>query len=140
MKDILYNSLAQAIVKLFKKSHFSLKLILLLFILSSISLASFMVISTIIDYYSYDVITNSRVIYETPTLFPKITICNNNQFCTLKAIEFFKQINKELNASGDIFNETQMLNLTYDFKQETIKLVYNAAVARMLSKNFSDEH
>ena len=51
MKDILYNSLAQAIVKLFKKSKFSLKLILLLFILSSISLASFMVISTIIDYY-----------------------------------------------------------------------------------------
>ena len=47
-QEILYNSLAQTIVKLFKEVHFSLKSILFLFILSSISLASFMVVDAIL--------------------------------------------------------------------------------------------
>ena len=140
LKQNLTIEAVQGFFKIFFASSKTIKCFWTLSLFVANGLNAYLIISSIMTYLSFSVSTSSKQIVENPTDFPKITICNNNQFCTLKAIEFFKQINKELNASGDIFNETQMLNLTYDFKQETIKLVYNAAVARMLSKNFSDEH
>ena len=34
------------------------------------------------EYFAYKVSTTSRIIYENPTLFPKVTFCNVNWFTT----------------------------------------------------------
>ena len=41
-----------------------------------------MVIHSLIVYFNYDVSTTSRTIFETPTLFPKVTFCNINWITT----------------------------------------------------------
>ena len=135
----LTNEAVQGFFKIFFSSSKSIKIFWSLSLILANGLNAYLVISSILTYLSYGVSTSSKAIVENPTDFPQITICNNNQFCTRNAIDTLKQINRELNMSVDIFNETQMNNLTYDVKKEKIKLVYNAAIARMLSKNFSEE-
>jgi hypothetical protein len=81
-KEILCNSLSQAIIKIILTPYLFLKIILLLFVLVSSGLASYLVIQSILVYLSYNVSTTSRTIYETQTLFPKVTFCNYNSFTT----------------------------------------------------------
>jgi hypothetical protein len=82
LKGVLYNSFAQAIIKIIQTPHVTLKIFLILFVLASTSLASYLVVSSILSYFTFDVSTTSRTIYETPTLFPKVTFCNVNWFAT----------------------------------------------------------
>jgi hypothetical protein len=135
MKNILYNSLCQAIIKLFEKSHISLKIILFFFILSSISLASYMVIQTILDYFSYEVTTTSRVIYETPSYFPKVTLCNQNMFTTEYAYEFAKSINSSWNIYT---NKDSLNNMSFTEQFDTRVYFYNLALGNAFNPNFSD--
>ena len=85
LKESLYNSLAQAIVKILQTPHFTLKIFLSLFVLGTSGLASYLVIKSILDYFAYQVITTTRTIHEMPTEFPKITICNLNKYATKHA-------------------------------------------------------
>ena len=82
MKEVLYNSLAQACIKIYQTKHFKLKIFLLMSIIILNCLAFYMVVQSIRSYFDYEVITTSRTIYETPTLFPKVTICNQNMLQT----------------------------------------------------------
>ena len=78
LRDILYNSLAQAVIKLILTPHVVLKIFLIACVLASTGLASFLVIEAILTFLEYGVTTTSRTIFENPTLFPKVTFCNVN--------------------------------------------------------------
>ena len=78
IKESLCNSLAQASIKFHQTKHLKLKMFLLFAIINLNTLALYMVIQSIISYLHYEVITTSRTIYETPTLFPTVAICNQN--------------------------------------------------------------
>jgi hypothetical protein len=82
LKENLYNSLAQAIIKIIQTPHIILKIFLCIFSLASTSLASYLVIQSIVTYFMYEASTTSRTIYENPTPFPKVTFCNVNSFTT----------------------------------------------------------
>ena len=82
MKEVLYNSLAQACIKIYQTKDFKLRIFLLMSIIVLNSLASYLVVQSILSYFDYEVITISRTIYETPTLFPKVVICNQNMLQT----------------------------------------------------------
>ena len=71
LKETLYNSLSQAIIKNFFSPHFILKLFLSLFVIVTSGLASYLAIESTMNYFTYGVTTTSRTVYETPTLFPK---------------------------------------------------------------------
>jgi hypothetical protein len=106
VKEGLYNSLAQAIIKILQTSHFVLKVFLFVFVFSSSGFAAYMVIRAFGEFFSYQVITTSRTIYETPTLFPKITFCNVNKYTTQFAYSV------TLKKSSDYLND-QDFNDTY---------------------------
>jgi hypothetical protein len=91
LKEILYTSLSQAIIKIFLTPHLILKVFLTIFVLVSSVLASYLVIQSIIVYFTYEVTTKSRIVYETPTLFPKVTFCNLNEFTTEYAFNLTQQ-------------------------------------------------
>jgi len=93
LKEVLYNSLAQATIRLYLTPRLIHKLFLVVFILCSSSLASFLVIQSILQYYTYGVSTTSRNIYETPTLFPKVTLCNYNRFTTKYSFDLIQKLN-----------------------------------------------
>lgn len=82
IKERLYNSFAAALIKLISTPHLILKLLLGVFALGSSGLASYMVVQSIFSYLDYGASSTSRTIYESPTLFPKVTFCNVNKYAT----------------------------------------------------------
>ena len=93
-KEVLYNSFAQAIIKVFLTPHLSLKIFWFMLTVFSSVLTSYMMIQSILDYLSYDVITKIRSIQETSSLFPKITFCNVNLHTTKYAFDLFEKFNE----------------------------------------------
>ncbi len=81
-KETFQTPLAMAVTNIVFTPHWPLKLFLFIFVLVSSGLASYTVIQSIMAYFNYDVTTTSRTLYETPTLFPKVTFCNVNKYTT----------------------------------------------------------
>ena len=96
LRETLDNSVAHAIIKLIETPILSLKAFLFVCVILSSGLCSYLIIELIMSFLSFGVSTTYRTLYETPTLFPKITFCNLNPFTTKYAMEFLRQIKKEL--------------------------------------------
>ncbi len=96
LKDVLYNSLAQAIIKIILTPYLIIKVFLGISVLVSTVLTSYLVIQSILTYLSYGVTTTSRTIYENPASFPEVTFCNVNWRTTQYAYEQ-KQLSKKFN-------------------------------------------
>ena len=94
--------------------------------------SSFLVISSVFTYLEYEVSTKFRTIYEIPTQFPRIAICNNMPFQTEYAVEFLKKIVKEKNVSN-IFDPNEMSRLNFSEKSRLIDFVYNQGLVEMNS-------
>ena len=131
IKETLYNSTAQAIIKIIETPHYILKAFLFLCVIVMSFSCSYLIIVLIVQYLSFDVSTTSRTLYETPATFPKITICNTNQFTTEYAIEFLKNVTKNSRIDIDIFNETQMSQLNFGKKIGLISLIHYRAILEM---------
>ena len=63
--------------------------------------AAYTTITLIMSYLEYDTSTLVSSIFEAPSTFPKITICNLNQFTTQFAYEFIQKMDK-MNATKSI--------------------------------------
>ena len=136
MKEVLYNSLAQACIKIYQTKHFKLKVFLFISITVLNCLASYMVIQSIRSYFDYEVITTSRTIYETPTLFPKITICNQNMLQTEYGWDFISNID----SSWNFFKYPNLMkNLTYTEKYTLKTKFYAIAQGMLLEKHFTND-
>ena len=90
LKDNLTCEMYHAFLEVFDSQHYIIKLHLALFLIVSYGLASYMTIQLIMSYFNYGVTTSIRTIYETPSTFPKITICNLNPFTTETAYNYFR--------------------------------------------------
>ena len=136
MKEVLYNSLAQACIKLYQTKYFTLKTFLFVSILVLKVLASYMVIQSIRSYFDYEVITTSRTIYETPTQFPQITICNQNMLQTEQAWDFIRNID----SSWNFFKYPNIMeNLTYSEKYTVKTKFYAIAQNLLVDESFTEE-
>ena len=95
-----------------------IKVFLTIFILTSTNFASNLVIQSILTYLSYGVSTTSRIIYENPTLFPKVTFCNVNQFTTEYAYNLTQQ---QQVFNGDILQDDEKKKLGHDLNDILIE-------------------
>ena len=136
---VLYNSLAQAIVKIVKSPHILIKLYLFIFVISACGFAAYMVINAILTYLSYGVITTSRTVFEIPAPFPAITICNANMFTTEYALEFLKRVNAEQSPEINVFDDGQIKNVSpSDWSELNENISYRAMeLANRKSSNLS---
>ena len=131
LKEILYNSFAQATIRFVLSPHIDVKLFLLIFLLGSSGLASYLVIQSIMEYFTYGVSTTSRTIYETPTLFLKVTICNVNWLQTEYAYNLMQQgfIDDHLTPLGTFnyknFSTNQKKKLGHDLNDILVECKYN---------------
>jgi hypothetical protein len=121
LKDVLYNSLAQTVIRIVLTPYKILKLFLIVCVLCSIALASYLVIHSIIEYYTYGVYTTTRTIYETPTLFPKVTFCNINPFTTEYAYNLYRN---GIYYGNDLSNEEKQ-KLAHDLDDILIECWFN---------------
>ena len=136
LKDRLYNSIAQSIIEIVKTPHLSIKIFLILAIFISSAITALLIIQSFLDYYKYDVTKTTRTIFDMPSLFPKVTICQSSPFTTLYSLVFLK----EINTGFDIFNTSQMIQLSsIEEKYEKVWRLYLLATAKMNDRRVSDE-
>jgi hypothetical protein len=122
LKEILYNSLGQAVIKIIYSPNLVLKIFLLISVLVSTCFASFFVINAFICYFTYGVSTMTRTIFETPTLFPKVTFCNSNKFTTEYAFKL-KQTSDEIDDR--FFTNEEKRKLGHDLNDILIECWFN---------------
>ena len=121
LKEYLKTPVAEATVNIFLTPHIILKIFLTTFVLCSSGLASYLVIDSILSYFNYDVSSTSRTIYETPTLFPKVTFCNVNRFATKFAYDL---INSGL-ESANLITIDEKKNFSHDLNDILINCSFN---------------
>ena len=130
VKETLYNSIAQAIFRIGHTPHLIVKIFLFVCVFVSTGISSYLVIESILRYLSFEVNTHTRRIFEMPTEFPKVTICNYNQFTTEFAFQFI----------SDLYKRIVPLNQTLDEKTEENILYYinRFASSKLMDTSFSD--
>lgn len=137
IKEVLCNSLAQASIRMNQKGRGQMrKFILFISIVILNCLASYMLVQSIRNYFDYEVITTSRTIYETPTLFPKVTICNQNMLETEFAWDFISNID----STWNFYEHPELMdNLSYTEKYTLKTKFYAIAQSMLLEKRFTHE-
>ena len=88
IKENIGNETGHAFIKMIYSEHFGLKFFWAVSLIGSNACCAYLIIQTIVNYFSFETYTSSKTIFETPTLFPKVTICNNAQFATEYAYKF----------------------------------------------------
>ena len=114
LKERLYNSFTQALIKLTLPSYIVIKILLAVSSLGLCALASYLVVQSIFEYLSFGVSTTSRTIYETPTLFPKVTFCNFNSLTTQYAYNLTQTIGQYDNLIGANLPDDEKKKLGHD--------------------------
>ena len=81
-------------------------------ILAATTANSYLIVSTFLTYFEFNVSTSRRTVFETPALFPKVTYCNKNLFTTEYAYNMLK------NSSYDklVYDMNYVLNVTERYK------------------------
>jgi hypothetical protein len=138
IKSDIRNEMVRAFLNICRSENMCIQAFSLIFVIMANAFAAFFIISTILTYFQFEVTTNTRIIFETPAPFPKVTICNNNQFQTEYAIQFLKEINQQVSPNINIFDLNQTLNMTYKEKHILFKKIIKIATARM-NDDLNDE-
>ena len=102
------------------------------FVLCASGMASYTVVTSFMNYFAYGVTTTTRTFFETPSLFPKVTICNINPFTTQYAFNFLLGLNSSvMNAKP---------NSTYSQSSAQMYDLYYMAQGIVKSPNFADKN
>jgi hypothetical protein len=131
LKEVLYNSTAQAVLKIFFTRSKLIKFIWIICLALTLSTCAPLLIRNFMSYFSYEVITTSRTIFETPTLFPKVTICNRNLFTTKYAFELLSSSNYTdvvYKMYNNYFNESERNKLTHEFGDILLACNFNGQI------------
>ena len=139
LKENLQNEMTAGFLKIAYSPRLILKLFWALSLTITLGLTAYLVIESVLAYLSFNVATTARTVSETPTLFPKVTVCNYNPFQTEYSVHFISEINQSVAPNSDIFNQTQMSMLNFTEKSDLFTIIYTAATSKMLSTHFSDE-
>ena len=126
--------LFEVMLKIIRTPYIPLKAYLLIFILGTSGLAAYTVIESFMSYLAFDVTTKSRTVLETPTLYPKVTVCNLNIYTTEYAYNFLKSID-----TNGFFERMALSNLTAKESLYLISDLYSRAQIIAYSQNISDQ-
>lgn len=74
--------------KFFNSQKFPIKFLWLISTIFSSVFCSYLVINSVIEYFSYNVVTKTTFHLKVPSPFPSVAICNINQFMTNYSVEF----------------------------------------------------
>ena len=132
------NEAVQGVLKVAHADHMIIKVFWIVALVIASGLCAYLIVESVVTYLEYRVFTTSRTVIETPTEFPKVTICNYNQFSTKYAYELISSINDEYYPGQNVFDAAQTQNMSSVDKYNLILSVYTHVTSRVLSKNFSD--
>ena len=79
-RSCLESTTGHAIPNYLNTKYLSVKIIWGIAWLIGVAFTLYLIISNIIEYFQYNVVSQARLVNEIPMVFPKITICNKNPF------------------------------------------------------------
>ena len=100
---------------------------LILFILSGLTIWLF--ILNLLNYFQYEVVSKIENLYERPSEFPVVTLCDSNPLTSLYA-----QSLMDLMASFDFYDLSTQSNLTYSERYKNGQILFNYAKIRAKSE------
>jgi hypothetical protein len=118
-KDHLTNEMFAALQEVYYSPHISIKIFLVLFLLTSYGLASYTTLKLVLSYFEYGVTNTVRTVYETPAVFPKVSICNVNPFTSKYGYEFLRNLTNNTFDTSFPENESTFQKLTQAFIIQT---------------------
>ena len=74
-------------------------------LLASTAATFWLISNSIIDYLKYEVVSQTNVAYEIPSLFPTITFCENDPFTSPEAQALFDEIALIVNFNFSLINQ-----------------------------------
>jgi hypothetical protein len=89
-KTILTESTIHGIPSFIRTDRLVLKLMWLFFFTASSGFCFYLIVRSINEYLMYDVVTQIRVLYEFPAVFPTVYICSKTPIANNNSIEFTK--------------------------------------------------
>ena len=92
--------------KIFEYDNIFVKMIWILVLLASLGLTAWVVSWTVLEYLDYEVTSQIGVVYELPTDFPAVTLCNANQFNSKESETLMGSIME----SNSLYDEWSNLN------------------------------
>jgi len=111
--DVLAESTMHGLSKAIKAKHWLLKVTWLAFLATSMGFFAKFSLNSCSNFFDYEVTTKIRRIYESPTIFPTVSICMKNKFTTdfgidtiKKSIEYYKYPN--------LFNFSVLTSMTLE--------------------------
>ena len=103
VEDVLSNSTMHGLSKVIKAKNWSLRIMWLVCLFVGMGSFAKFSLNSVSDFWDYEVTTKIRRIYETPTIFPTVSICNKNKFTTDFGIDTIKHT-IEYFKYPDLFN------------------------------------
>ncbi len=129
IKQTIGNETAQAAIKIFQAPHSLVKLYWIICLSVAGSLTGYFVIQSLVSFATFRVNTNTRTIFETSSLFPRVTYCNKNPFVTKYAFDKFEVGNftfaRMLYEMNYNMNYTERLRLQHPFSEVLIECSFN---------------
>ena len=127
ISELVSTSTSHGLPSAVRTQHTSIRVIWLASFLLCTSVCSYLTFTSMLDYFAHEVITQVRVVNEFESEFPRVLICNANEFTSEYALRFLTD------------SEHQFSNLNpTDLDSADFVVYHNKQALRYVSKAFTD--
>jgi hypothetical protein len=116
MKEAGMTTTGHVIMLIIRSQYWPMKIIFILAWLIGLGLTLYLATNNILDYYKYDVTTQTRLIREQPMILPKVTICNADPFITNDSISFLANVIRNDESFTEYINNATTAGATTDLE------------------------
>lgn len=133
MRSCCTQSTIHGLPNVFKRDQIFVKVFWLMCAFASAVVCSLFVSQSIIGYFNYETVTQAKVVFETPTEFPTVSLCLKNMFTTEAGFAYVQKYLKENDLKhADYY-------LTHNFFSDMDFIKYGMGV-NLMDTNFNDEY
>jgi len=125
IKENIKNEFGIGIIKILYKKNIVIKLFWTLVLGGVLGLSLYLIIQNFLVYFSYGVTTQRRQIYETPTVFPQINICNQNPVTTQYGYNRSVMDSNFLTSDLGLLSKDEQLRLGHNLSDILLSCTFN---------------
>lgn len=128
------DSTTHGIPHMFKREYACLKFFWLVCFVVSACVCAYVISKSVLNYFEYETVSKVETIFEVPTLFPTVSICNLNAFTTEEAFRFNEAYFDQGNLSNKVFDAYLESSFTLPYA-----MLRYAVGANLHKSNITDE-
>ncbi|CAF0980970.1 unnamed protein product [Brachionus calyciflorus] len=147
IEESLLSSTSHGIPNIIRSDKLAIRLMWIFFTVMSTGLCSYMIVQSIMNYFSYETTSKIQIHTETSPIFPAITICNTNFFTSEYSTEFIKNLSLDFQTSAYfayekylklrqmITSSEELMSNSYKFGDSFEKLIVHCRLLTIDCKN-----